>query len=114
MGWSRSRRRTIEELFAADLAYLQDLYNGLNTDGEAATGWRPAARVRARLRGGPAGPGGFVGYPLDELYEEVAFIAYHFHWSLEEIMSLEHAERRRWVSEISRLNQRLNDEATDG
>lgn len=44
----------------------------------------------------------------------MAFIAFHFHWSLEEIMSLEHAERRRWVSAISRLNQRLNDEATDG
>jgi hypothetical protein len=41
----------------------------------------------------------------------VAFIAFHFHWSLDEIMALEHAERRRWVAEISRLNQRMNEEA---
>jgi hypothetical protein len=26
-------------------------------------------------------------------------------------MSLEHADRRRWVAGISRLNQRINDEA---
>jgi hypothetical protein len=43
----------------------------------------------------------------------VAFIAYHFHWSLDEIMNLEHGERRRWVSGISRLNERINDEASD-
>ncbi|MER5225476.1 DUF6760 family protein [Streptomyces flaveus] len=43
------------------------------------------------------------------MYEEVAFVAYHFHWSLEDIMALEHAERRRWVSGISRINQRMNE-----
>ncbi len=30
------------------------------------------------------------GYPLDRIYEEVAFIAYHFKWSHEEIMNMEH------------------------
>jgi hypothetical protein len=54
--------------------------------------------------------GGVVGYPLDPLYEEVAFIAYHFHWPHQEVMDLEHAERRRWVAEISSINGRLNDE----
>jgi hypothetical protein len=43
------------------------------------------------------------------LYEEVAFIAFHFHWSLGEIMSLEHNERRRWVTGISGLNQQMNE-----
>ena len=38
--------------------------------------------------------GGVVGYPLDQLHEEVAFIAYHFHWSPEQIMDLEHRDRR--------------------
>ena len=38
--------------------------------------------------------GGILGYPLDELHEEVAFIAYHFHWDLTRIMDLEHEERR--------------------
>ncbi|KAM3108435.1 DUF6760 family protein [Phormidesmis sp. 146-33] len=44
-----------------------------------------------------------MGYPLEQLYEEVVFIALHFHWSRDEILNLEHAERRRWVEEIKRL-----------
>jgi len=41
------------------------------------------------------------------LYEEVAYLAYHFHWSLEEILSLEHRQRRLWVREVARINRRL-------
>lgn len=48
------------------------------------------------------------GYPLDRLYEEMAFIAYHFHWSYEELMNVEHRERQRWCDEISKINRRLN------
>jgi len=51
-----------------------------------------------------------MGYPLRAIYEEVAFIAYHFHWPCETIMDLEHSERRRWVKEISAINQRINSE----
>jgi hypothetical protein len=47
-------------------------------------------------------------YPLDELYEEMAFIAYHFHWSYQELMQLEHRQRRRWCDEISQINRGLN------
>jgi hypothetical protein len=43
------------------------------------------------------------------LNEEVAFIAYHFHWSPEHIMNLEHRDRRQWVAQISALNQRANE-----
>ncbi len=49
-----------------------------------------------------------ISYPLDRLYEEVAFIAFHFHWPFEEIINLEHRERQRWVEEISRINQRTS------
>ena len=49
-------------------------------------------------------------YPTDRLYEEVAFIAYHFNWSREEIMQLPHEERQRWCEEISAINERMNDE----
>jgi hypothetical protein len=49
-------------------------------------------------------------YPQERLYEEVAFIAYYLHWSREEILALEHAERRRWCEEISRINRRLSDQ----
>jgi hypothetical protein len=50
------------------------------------------------------------GYPLENIYEEVAFIAYHFHWSLEEIINLEHRDRQKWCEEISRINRRLGEE----
>ena len=67
--------------------------------------------VCARFRGGAERPGGVLGYPLNSLYEEVAFVAYHFHWSPEAIMNMEHVDRRRWVAEISSINQRMNGEA---
>jgi hypothetical protein len=51
-----------------------------------------------------------MGYPLDKLYEEMAFIAYHFHWSHDELMNAEHLERRRWCEEISRINRSLSNE----
>lgn len=50
-------------------------------------------------------------YPVDQLYEEMAFIAFHFHWSRDELMGLEHGERRRWCEEISSINRRFNDQA---
>jgi hypothetical protein len=51
-----------------------------------------------------------IGYPLGQVYEEIAFIAYHFHWSHADVMSLEHVDRRRWVAEISGLNTRMNEQ----
>jgi uncharacterized protein DUF6760 len=50
-----------------------------------------------------------VGYPVNQLTEEVAFIAYHFHWPHDQIMNLEHRDRRYWVTQISQLNQRVNE-----
>ena len=52
-----------------------------------------------------------MSYPLDRLFEEVAFLAYHFHWSHDEAMTLEHADRQRWVREISAINERMNGDA---
>ena len=46
-------------------------------------------------------------YPRARLYEEMAFIATHFHWGRDEVMGLEHVERRRWCREISTINRRL-------
>ena len=67
---------------------------------------RVPSHLRARARDG----GGVVGYPLDLLGEEVAYVAYHFHWPHGEIMALEHADRRRWVQQISGINQRMSEE----
>lgn len=52
-----------------------------------------------------------IGYPLERLYEEVAYIAYHFHWTREEILTLDHLERQTWVEQIAGINKRLNDAA---
>jgi hypothetical protein len=43
------------------------------------------------------------------LREEVAYLAYHFHWPLNEILELDHAERQQWVGEVAAINRRLND-----
>ena len=47
-------------------------------------------------------------YAPDRLYEEVAYVAFHFHWPLEGILDLEHPLRRRFVEEIGRINRRLS------
>ncbi|MFC5802913.1 DUF6760 family protein [Streptomyces formicae] len=45
-------------------------------------------------------------YPPDRLRQEVAFIAYHFHWSLGDVLGLSHVERIGWVREINGINTR--------
>ena len=52
-------------------------------------------------------------YPLGQLAQEVAYIAYHFHWPKEEITEMSHRERLRWVEEISRINQEINESAAE-
>ena len=47
-------------------------------------------------------------YAPERLYEEVAYVAYHFHWSLEDILDLEHPDRLRYVGEIGRINTRIS------
>lgn len=42
--------------------------------------------------------------------EEVAYLAYHFHWSLEDIMIMEHQERQQWVTQLAQINQKLNEQ----
>ena len=32
-------------------------------------------------------------YPREQLHQEIAYIAYHFHWSLDDILDMEHEER---------------------
>jgi hypothetical protein len=44
-----------------------------------------------------------VTYAADLLHEEVAYLAYHFHWSLDQLLDLEHAERLAYVAQAARL-----------
>ena len=49
-------------------------------------------------------------YAVDQLHEEIAYVAYHFHWPLDDILDLEHPQRLRYVTEIADINNRLNQE----
>lgn len=67
--------------------------------------------LQLALRGGHRPAGGVIGYPLDRLYEEVAYIAYHFHWPPEAILRMEHGERQTWAEQIAAINRRLSEGA---
>ena len=47
-------------------------------------------------------------YPEAEMYKEMSFISYYFHWGQDDVLRMEHAERRRWCEEISSINSSLN------
>jgi hypothetical protein len=47
-----------------------------------------------------------VTYGAERVLEEVSYVAYHFHWPLDDILDLEHPDRQRFVAEIGRLNGR--------
>ncbi len=49
-----------------------------------------------------------TGYPSERLFEEVAYVAYYFHWTYDDVMRLEHHERQRWVAEIARIHERMS------
>ena len=54
-----------------------------------------------------------IGYPLDRLRKEVAYIAYFFHWQLDEVLNMDHRSRLQWVSEIAAINRRMSDDNGD-
>ncbi len=44
-----------------------------------------------------------MGPSLSQLYAEMARLADRFSWSHDTVLALEHRERRRWLSELDRL-----------
>ncbi|MDT8913131.1 DUF6760 family protein [Amycolatopsis sp. PS_44_ISF1] len=54
---------------------------------------------------GSAGPA--LSRPVDRLWEEIVYIAYHLHWSFESILDLDHATRARVIAEIGALDARV-------
>ena len=50
-----------------------------------------------------------MSYPLEQLLEEVAYIAYYFHWSLKDILELEHRDRRQWAEKIAGINRKVSE-----
>lgn len=48
-----------------------------------------------------------IGYPLERLREEIAFLAFHFHWDYYTLLRMTHEERRMWCDEVSKINKKL-------
>ena len=44
-----------------------------------------------------------MSYPLERVYQEVAYLGCRVHWTYDELLSLDHSQRRRWVDEVRRL-----------
>jgi hypothetical protein len=42
----------------------------------------------------------------DVLWEEVAYLAYHLHWSMDALLDLEHRDRVRVLQDVAQLNER--------
>lgn len=40
----------------------------------------------------------------------MAFLAYYLHWSMDDLMQMDHQERRRWCEEVSAINRKLSGE----
>jgi hypothetical protein len=45
-------------------------------------------------------------YPTDAIWQELAYLAYHLHWDLEQLLDLEHMDRVRMVRAVASLNER--------
>ncbi len=56
---------------------------------------------------GTAALAGAFDFSMEPVYREAALIAFHFHWSRRECLSLSRRERRVWLEEIRRINQEI-------
>ena len=100
----------MEDLFVSDFTYLQDLYRIVNfedptiLDGAGARRPFPAERSGRWVR----------ALRDDELWQEIAYLAYHLHWDLDRLLDLEHGDRLRMLQEVGGLNTRAWEGADRG
>ena len=47
-------------------------------------------------------------YAAEQLVEEVAYVAYYFHWPLDTILAMEHPLRRTFITAIGDINREIN------
>ena len=45
-------------------------------------------------------------YPTDALWQEIAYLAYHLHWPINDLLDLEHMDRVRMVRAVVSMNER--------
>lgn len=46
----------------------------------------------------------------EELFRQISFIAYYFHWEEDRILEIPHLQRQKYCGEISRINKKANGE----
>lgn len=49
-------------------------------------------------------------YSYQELLKQISFLSYYFHWSLEDITVLPHAQRLKLCEEINHIHRQINQE----
>jgi len=54
-----------------------------------------------------------LSYPAEAVWQETAYLAYHLHWSLDDLLGLEHLDRVRMVRAVVNLEQRSRQETRD-
>jgi hypothetical protein len=54
-----------------------------------------------------------LSYPAEAVWQETAYLAYHLHWSLDDLLGLEHLDRVRMVRAVLNLEQRSRQETRD-
>lgn len=52
--------------------------------------------------------GGITVYPERELFREVSFLSYYYHWEYHTVMTLDHVTRRRFCAEISAIHKEIS------
>ena len=45
-------------------------------------------------------------YPESSLWSELAYLAYHLHWDLDQLLDLEHLDRARLIELVADMNER--------
>ena len=45
-------------------------------------------------------------YPESSLWSEIAYLAYHLHWDLDQLLDLEHPDRARLIELVADMNER--------
>jgi hypothetical protein len=53
-------------------------------------------------------------YPEAAVWEEITYLAYHLHWSLDDLLDLEHRQRTRLVMTVSGIDHHHREVKTDG
>ena len=51
--------------------------------------------------------------PSAEVWDEVAYLAYHLHWGMDGLLDLEHHDRDRLVDAVATLNDRAWERARE-